>query len=88
MDGFPSGYGFLSDQLRRAAVSVLLNFSEGAGKSTPRERKRYFSIAKGSAYEVAAALDAAKCFEVMDPSVHHHAVDLCDQIAAMLSRYR
>ena len=58
----PPGYGFLADQLRRAASSIALNFAEGCGKETARDRRRYFISARGSAYEVAAGLDVGHKF--------------------------
>jgi len=88
VDGLPAGYGFLADQLRRAASSIALNFSEGYGKSTPGEQRRYFRIARGSAYEVAAALDVARQFEAVPPEQHARGKDLCDHLAAMLTRFR
>ena len=88
MDELPSGYGFLADQLRRAAASVPLNFAEGSGKRSPRDRQRYFLIAKGSAYEVAAVLDVAHTFGVLSNEYHALGIDLCDHLGAMLSRYR
>lgn len=47
----------LSDQLDRASISVPLNIAEGAGRSTPRERARHYTIARGSAVECLACLD-------------------------------
>ena len=47
----------LSDQLDRASISVALNIAEGAGRSTPRERARHYTIARGSAVECLACLD-------------------------------
>ena len=47
----------LSDQLDRASLSVALNIAEGAGRSTPRERARHYTIARGSAVECLACLD-------------------------------
>ncbi len=88
IDELPPGYGFLADQLRRAASSVALNFSEGYGKSTPAEQRRYFRIARGSAYEVAAALDVAIGFEAVSPERQAQGKDLCDHLAAMLTRFR
>lgn len=38
-------------------VSVPLNLAEGAGRSTPRERARHYTIARGSAVECLACLD-------------------------------
>jgi four helix bundle protein len=84
----PPGYAFLADQLRRAASSVVLNFSEGYGKSTPAEQRRYFRIARGSAYEVAAALDLGQAFGVVAPAPHAAGKDLCDHLAGMLTRFR
>ncbi len=52
----PFGYGFLADQLRRAASSIPLNFAEGYGKRTPKDQRRFFIIARGSTNEVAALL--------------------------------
>ena len=56
IDGLPRGHAHLADQLRRAASSITLNFSEGAGKSSARDRRRYFHTARGSANEVVAIL--------------------------------
>jgi four helix bundle protein len=47
----------LSDQLDRASISVPLNVAEGAGRITPRDRARHFTIARGSAVECLACLD-------------------------------
>ena len=47
----------LSDQLDRASISSVLNVAEGAGRSTPRERARHYTIARGSALESLACLD-------------------------------
>ena len=47
----------LSDQLDRASISVPLNIAEGSGRSTPRERVRHYTIARGSAVECLACLD-------------------------------
>ena len=45
------------DQLLRASQSICLNIAEGNGKRSPRDRTRFFEIARGSATESAAALD-------------------------------
>ena len=88
IDELPTGYGFLADQMRRAASSVALNFSEGYGKSTPAEQRRFFRIARGSAYEVAAALDVAASFGAIERERHEQAKDVCDHLAAMITRFR
>jgi four helix bundle protein len=88
IDELPPGYGFLADQLRRAASSVALNFSEGYGKSTPADQRRYFRIARGSAYEVAAALDVAHGFDAVTAERKAQGKEICDHLAAMLTRFR
>jgi four helix bundle protein len=47
----------LSDQLDRASISICLNIAEGAGRTSPRERARHYTIARGSAVECLACLD-------------------------------
>jgi four helix bundle protein len=51
-------FGMIS-QIRRAALSVHLNISEGASRKSVAERKRFYEIARGSVIEIDGALDAA-----------------------------
>jgi len=46
------------DHLDRASLSILFNTAEGNGKRQMRTRAKYFDIARGSATECAACLDA------------------------------
>ena len=57
---FPDNERFaMIQQIRRAAVSVHLNFAEGASRRSQVERKRFFEIARGSVIEIDTALDIA-----------------------------
>ena len=57
---FPSEEKFaLIQQIRRAALSVHLNVSEGCSRKSVVERKRFYEIARGSVIEIDAALDIA-----------------------------
>lgn len=47
-------------QIRRAALSVHLNISEGCSRKSETERKRFYEIARGSLIEIDAALDIAE----------------------------
>lgn len=47
----------LRDQLDRAALSIVLNTAEGAGRSNAANKARFLSMARGSAMECAAVLD-------------------------------
>ena len=49
----------LSTQIRRAALSVHLNISEGCSRKSSSQRKRYFEIARGSVVEVDAGIGIA-----------------------------
>lgn len=46
----------LSDQLRRASTSILLNIAEGSGSENDKEFVRYLFIARKSFYEVISLL--------------------------------
>ena len=49
----------LKDQLRRAALSVMLNIAEGFGRTTDRDFLRFLSYARGSLSEIQSALYVA-----------------------------
>ena len=48
--------GRLKDQALRAATSVCLNISEGAGRAGSADKARVYAIARGENCEVAASL--------------------------------
>ena len=58
-DALPGKRGDLGDQLRRASTSIALNIADGAGEFAPREKARFYRIARRSAVECAAVLDVA-----------------------------
>ena len=53
----PRGFGDVRNQLRKAAVSIPLNIAEGVGKSSGKDRRKYYEIARGSAHECGAIWD-------------------------------
>ena len=48
-------YG-ISDQMRRAAVSIPSNIAEGYGRQTPKSYVQFLTIARGSTYELETQL--------------------------------
>ena len=85
IDGLPKGNASLSDQLRRSALSIPLNIAEGAGKMSVRDQQRYFSIARGSAFEAYTILDACQIMKLTDTSSLATGQTLLTNIVAMLT---
>jgi len=83
----PRGYASLSDQLRRAALSVPLNIAEGSGK-TEHDAARFYTIARGSALECAAILDALEALGVVDTEGLYASRELLERVVSMLTKLR
>ena len=47
----------IASQLKRASLSIPLNIAEGTGRSTKADRKNFYVIARGSAFECVAIFD-------------------------------
>ena len=82
----PRGNAALLDQLRRAASSVPLNIAEAAGRTGQADAARTYAIARGSAMECAAVLDALLVLKVVGPEVHQRGLELLERIVAMLTK--
>ena len=82
----PQGYSFLSDQLKRASLSIPLNIAEGNGKFNQSDRHRFFKIARGSANECGAILDAAKAIGILESSLSSKAKGMVERVVCMLSK--
>jgi four helix bundle protein len=82
----PKGNAPLSDQLRRAALSVPLNIAEAAGRTTEADGARHYAIARGSAMECAAIMDAQQALGLANDQEHQEAVELLARILAMSTK--
>ena len=49
----------LSDQLRRAVISIPSNIAEGSGRNSQKDQAHFYNIAYGSLMEVFSQLDIA-----------------------------
>ncbi|HWB73297.1 MAG TPA: four helix bundle protein [Nannocystaceae bacterium] len=82
----PKGYATLADQLRRAALSIPLNIAEGAGRPGPVDAARFYGIARGSAMECGAIIDALAAVGMADEEGLERALGLVVRIVEMLTR--
>jgi len=80
----PRGRANLSDQLSRASLSILANVAEGAGKTSPADKRRHYTIARGSSTESAALLDACHRLKLVPESDHRRGKEMLTRIVAML----
>lgn len=56
---FPRSYQYLSDQIKRSSLSIVLNIAEGSSKQSDRDFNRYLAISLGSVDETIASLEVA-----------------------------
>ncbi|HTU25605.1 MAG TPA: four helix bundle protein [Pirellulales bacterium] len=82
---FARGYGFLADQLNRAALSVAANIAEGNGRFTKRDRKHFFGIARGSVQECVPLPELARRRDLITLDRHTELKSELEQISKMLS---
>ena len=80
----PTGFGYLADQLRRAALSITLNTAEGAGEFAPAEKTRFYRMARRSATECAAILDVMRELAIGDPTAIEDGLERLAKIVSML----
>ena len=84
-EAFPRGYGFLVDQLNRAALSIATNLAEGNGRVTKPDRRSFFTIARGSAQECVPLLEIARRRGLIKDPVVANLKSQLELIAKMLS---
>ena len=70
----------LSDQIRRAVVSIPSNIAEGCGRVSNRDYAHYLSISRGSLYETMTQLEIAKELGYLE------SIDEAEILASEISR--
>jgi len=82
----------LTDQIRRAAVSVPSNIAEGKGRSSAKDFINFLSVARGSLYELATQLYIATEIGYLSEqdfsSLSNRIEDLSHKIIAMTKYLR
>ena len=81
---FPDDEKFaLTNQLRRASVSLTSNIAEGFGRDKPNDKSHFYTMALGSLYEVESQLIIAKGLGYLTPKNYEDLVNKCTEIAKM-----
>jgi four helix bundle protein len=88
-NGFPSDERFgLTQQLRRAAVSIAANIAEGCGRRTRKEIVFFISVSRGSLREVETLLHIAEQLGYLSSRELELARKLAVEVGKMLNGLR
>jgi len=77
----------LSDQMRRAAVSIPSNIAEGHQRNTDKDFQHFLYIAKGSNAELETQLMICKRLEYISENEAEKASHLIEEVAKMLNAF-
>ena len=80
----PAGFGDLTNQIRRSAISVVSNICECCGCSSGRERKRFLGFARASNAELLGQLAILADLGLLGQD--HPLQDQVDHVGSMLYR--
>ena len=77
----------LSDQIRRAAVSVPSNIAEGFKRNSDRDFIHFLSISSGSIAELETQIEIALRQNMISQNDAANALDLCNETGKMISSF-
>ena len=79
----------LTDQLRRAAVSVPANIAEGNGRASNKDYAHFLAIARGSLYETLTQLELARSLGYIDEfdAIESLATDIGRILTSLIRKY-
>ena len=78
------GWSDLTNQLKRAATSVVLNIAEGSAEYSPAEKARLYRIALRSAAECHAACDVMVKVQIIPAEMIANVQSPLEEIVSML----
>lgn len=82
---FPNDELFaLTNQLKRAAVSIALNIAEGSSR-TKKDFRHFLDMARGSCYECAAILTISKNRKYLNNEDFQKSYEFSSKLARMIS---
>ena len=73
------------DQLKRAALSIPLNIAEAHGRWHKNDRKQFFFIARGSAFECVPLLQIIYKKKLLSENNYQNLYSVVEEISRMLS---
>ncbi|MEJ1241643.1 four helix bundle protein [Chryseolinea sp. T2] len=73
-----------SDQLRRAAFSIVLNLAEGSGRFSKPDRRNFYVVARSSLFECIAILDVLKDESALDEIAFRGFYEHADELSRIL----
>jgi four helix bundle protein len=86
---FPDSERFgLTNQMRRAAVSISSNIAEGSSRSSRTDFTRFIEIATGSLFEVISQANIAKRQGFLPEADFKNLYSVCEKQSKMLSGLR
>ena len=77
-DALPPGRAYLRHQLRRAANSVTASIAEGVGEYAPKDKARFYRIARRSAVECASHLLVMDRLDIVAAAQRDRASSFCN----------
>ncbi len=83
---FSKDFG-LSNQMRRASVSIMSNIAEGFESRTNVLFKDYLGRAKSSAGELRAQVYVAKDVSYISQDEYSNLIGMCEKISKQISRF-
>ena len=77
----------LSDQMRRASVSIPSNIAEGRGSNSNKDFVRFLAQARGSLWELSTQIEICERLHYLDSQRTANAKDLITEISKMIKSF-
>jgi four helix bundle protein len=71
-------------QLKRASLSIPLNIAEGTGRYSNADRRNFYVVARGSAYECVAIFDILKDRKNISLDLYNEFYKKAEELSMML----
>jgi four helix bundle protein len=82
---FPASENFgLTNQIRRAAVSIPSKIAEGQGRNSPKEFRQFLAVGLGSLAELETQLIISQAIEYISQEELHPLLNFLDRIRKMI----